>query len=104
VQWTSADANRGPARSPAPEGAEHHDAALERGDDIVQHLSIAKYALTLGDTAQAMAAIDAALSSSRGSLSKLAGTSRPTHQASYAGTLVRTSAAGASAAEPTASS
>jgi hypothetical protein len=74
------------------------DAALERGDEIVQQLTIAKYALTVGDTTQAMDAIDAALTTSRGSLSELAGTSGPPHNQTYAGALVRSTAAGSTTA------
>jgi hypothetical protein len=79
------------ARSDDP--ARSDDAALERGDEIVQQLSIAKYALAVGDTVQAMDAIDAALSTSRGSLSELTGTNGPAHNPTYAGALVRTTAA-----------
>jgi hypothetical protein len=38
---------------------------LEREDDVVQHLTIAKFALAIGDVAAADAAVDAALSNSR---------------------------------------
>jgi hypothetical protein len=95
VQWKSEAAKDTPARPAAPTDAAPAATALERGDDLVQQLSIAKYALAVGDTAQAMDAIDAALSSSRGSLSKLAGTSRPPHNPNYAGSLIRRTAAGA---------
>jgi hypothetical protein len=77
------------------EGRER-ESALERGDEIVQQLSIAKYALAVGDMAQAIDAIDAALATSRDSLSELAGDGgRPEH-ASYAGALVRSTAAASS--------
>jgi hypothetical protein len=76
-------------------------AALERGDDIVQQLSIAKYALAVGDTEQAMEAIDAALTTSRGSLSDLAGANASADNPTYAGALVRATAAGSAAPEPT---
>jgi hypothetical protein len=77
----------------ADDPAQADDAALERGDEIVQQLSIAKYALAVGDTDQAMDAIDAALTTSRGSLSELTGTTGPAHHPTYAGALVRTTAA-----------
>jgi hypothetical protein len=38
---------------------------LEREDDVVQHLTVAKFALAIGDVAAADAAVDAALSNSR---------------------------------------
>jgi hypothetical protein len=78
-------------------GGEARDGtALDRGDEIVQQLTIAKYALTVGDTVQAMDAIDAALTTSRGSLSELAGANGPPHNPTFAGALVRTTAAGTS--------
>jgi hypothetical protein len=75
------------------EPSDDSGAALERGDEIVQQLSIAKYALVVGDTEQAMGAIDAALSTSRGSLSELADASAAPHHSTYAGALVRTTPA-----------
>jgi hypothetical protein len=73
-----------------------HRAALERGDEVVQQLAIAKYALTIGDTERAMAAIDAALATSRRSLTDLLRTVRSAHRPSLAGVLVRTIAAASS--------
>jgi hypothetical protein len=70
------------------------NADLERSDNLVQQLSIAKYALTVGDTDQAMDAIDAALSTSRGSLSDLVRPGGPLHDATRSGALVRSTAAG----------
>jgi hypothetical protein len=70
-------------------------ADLEGSDNLVQQLSIAKYALTVGDTDQAMDAIDAALSSSRGTLSDLVRPGGPLHDAA----LVRTTPAGSVRAE-----
>jgi hypothetical protein len=84
VHWQSAE----PSDEPG--------AALERGDEIVQQLSIAKYALVVGDTEQAMGAIDAALSTSRGSLSELADASAAPHHSTYAGALIRTTPAASS--------
>jgi hypothetical protein len=69
-------------------------AALERGDDLVQHLAIAKYALSVGDTARAMTALDTALGIARHSLSELVSASGPAHAPSYAGSLIRSTAAG----------
>jgi hypothetical protein len=74
----------------AAQGDESDDADLERSDNLVQQLAIAKYALTVGDTGQAMDAIDAALSTSRGSLSDLVRPGGPLHDAA----LVRTTPAG----------
>jgi hypothetical protein len=89
-----------PAPVPPPEhaAADHaevreREAALERGDEIVQQLSIAKYALAVGDMAQAIDAIDAALATSRDSLSELADDSGRAPHTSYAGALVRSTAA-----------
>jgi hypothetical protein len=82
--------------------AETPSAALERGDDIVQQLSIAKYALAVGDTEQAMEAIDAALTTSRGSLTELAEVNAGADNPTYAGAFVRATAAGSSTPEPTA--
>jgi hypothetical protein len=76
-----------------PESAESNGSALERGDEIVQQLSIAKYALAAGDTEQAMDAIDAALTTSRGTLSELAVANVAPHNPTYAGALVRTTPA-----------
>ncbi len=65
--------------------------ALERDDDLVQQLAIAKYALVAGDTEQAMGAIDAALTTSRESLTEHVG---------HAGGFVRSSATSSVPAEP----
>jgi hypothetical protein len=77
-------------------------AALESGDELVQHLCIAKYALAAGDTDRAIAAVDAALEISRRSLSDLLDISSPSHARSHAGDLVRSSAAGGSNSAPVA--
>jgi hypothetical protein len=102
VTLRSAESDDDRAPSPESDHAAHDGAALERGDDIVQQLTIAKYALTVGDTEQAMDAIDAALTTSRGSLSELAGANGPPHNLTFAGALVRTTAAGSSAEPQTA--
>jgi hypothetical protein len=78
-----------------PQPAEANGSALERGDEIVQQLSIAKYALAVGDTEQAMDAIDAALTTSRGSLSELAVANREPHNPTYAGSQLRSTPAAA---------
>jgi hypothetical protein len=77
------------SQSAQTNGDHDRSAELDRGDEIVQQLSIAKYALAVGDTEQAMDAIDAALTTSRGSLSDLAGADGPPDTPTYAGTLVR---------------
>jgi hypothetical protein len=71
-------------------------AALEDGDEVVQQLCIAKYALAAGDTERAMSAVDTALALSRHSLSGLLGSVNPPDAASHAGALVRSMAAGSS--------
>lgn len=70
-----------------------HRAALESGDEVVQQLAIAKYALTIGDTERAMSAIDAALATSRRSLTELLAAVRSPGRLRLAGALVRTIAA-----------
>jgi hypothetical protein len=66
-----------PQPLPAPDGADTrsgedvHALALHREDEVVQQLAVAKYALTIGDMARAMAAIDAALATARRSLTQL---------------------------------
>jgi hypothetical protein len=72
-------------------------AALESGDEVVQQLTIAKYALTVGDTARAMTAIDSALEVSRHSLTELLGTVRRPGMMGFAGALVRSMAAASNA-------
>jgi hypothetical protein len=47
-------------------------AALERGDDLVQALTVAKYALCASQLDTAAAAVDAALAMARHSLTELA--------------------------------
>jgi hypothetical protein len=74
--------------------------ALERGDDLVQQLAIAKYALVAGDTEQAMGAIDAALTTSRESLTELADPSVLAAHAGHAGAFVRSAATGAVPPQP----
>jgi hypothetical protein len=64
---------------------------LERGDDVVQQLTAAKFALALGDVAAADAAVDAALTHSRRNLTDLVDTPE---LADHAGKLVRTEASG----------
>jgi hypothetical protein len=64
---------------------------LERGDDVVQQLTVAKFALALGDVAAADAAVDAALSHSRRALTDMVDTPG---NSDHAGKLVRTEPAG----------
>jgi hypothetical protein len=70
-----------------------HRAALERQDDVVQQLAVAKYALTVGDIERAMAAIDAALGTARRTLSDLLDMVAEPDSASYGGRLMRSSPA-----------
>jgi hypothetical protein len=93
------------ARDVDPDRA--HQAALEREDDLVQQLVVAKYALSISRTGEAMDAVDSALSLARQSLSELlpaiepAGPQRQTSapSAGYAGRLIRSSATGSGSAE-----
>jgi hypothetical protein len=55
----------------APALSPTYQDALELGDDLVQTLTIAKYALCVGDTAQAMEAIDSALADARRAITEL---------------------------------
>jgi hypothetical protein len=70
-----------------------HDAALALSDDLVQHLATAKYALSVGDTALAMDALDAALALSRASLGAQIEPTGPSSAQTYAGRMVRKSPA-----------
>lgn len=60
---------------------------LEREDDVVQHLTVAKFALAIGDVAAADAAVDAALSCSRRTITDMVDVPAATGRA---GKLVRT--------------
>jgi hypothetical protein len=75
-----------------------HKRGLRRSDEVVQQLTVAKYALTIGDTPRAMAAIDAALGTARRSLSDLLDLLNPPQRRQagdrFAGTMVRETAAG----------
>jgi hypothetical protein len=97
VRWPRTGTIAGPAACPDSDAEAAHRAALERGDEVVQQLSIAKYALTVGDTERAMLAIDAALATSRRSLTDLLRTLRRPGLLTVAGTLVRSFAAGSAA-------
>lgn len=68
---------------------------MEHGDEVVQQLTVAKYALSVGDQARAMDAIDDALGLARHALSKLLDIVCPPEGLSRAGALVRPGAAGA---------
>jgi hypothetical protein len=59
---------------------------LEREDDVVQHLTVAKFALAIGDVAAADAAVDAALSNSRRTITDMVD---ETGASPLAGRLVR---------------
>jgi hypothetical protein len=65
--------------------------ALERGDDLVQTLTVAKYALCAGDVERAMVALDTALATSRAALTEM--TTALSDQPMLAATLVRTAPA-----------
>jgi hypothetical protein len=84
----------------AESDSEHvYRTTLESGDDVVQLLCIAKYALTAGEPARAMYAIDAALEIARHSLSDLLVATGAPSGSSHAGGLVRSIASGSSYSE-----
>ena len=76
-----------PHEEPAPEISPRQRELLEREDDVVQHLTIAKFALAIGDVDAANAAVDAALSRSRRTITDMVDGPSSTRQA---GRLVRT--------------
>jgi hypothetical protein len=81
------------APSADDEGFRAHKRGLQRSDEVVQQLAVAKYALSVGDIPRAMAAIDAALGFARRSLTDLLTLVNPTpatpQQRRYAGAMVR---------------
>lgn len=79
---------------------ESHLEGFDTGDDLVQHLAVAKYALTVGDTERAMASIDAALALSRASLDQLVTAPGADAGRSFAGRLVRNNPAPAPRRRP----
>ena len=87
-----------PDRVTASSGEPKSD--LDRSDDLVQQLAIAKYALVAGDTEQALGAIDAALTTSRESLTELAETNVLSAHAGHAGAFVRSAATGSVPSQP----
>jgi hypothetical protein len=76
-----------PQDSPDHEVERRQRELLEREDDVVQHLTIAKFALAIGDVAAADAAVDAALSRSRRTITDMVDVSTASPKA---GKLVRT--------------
>jgi hypothetical protein len=84
-----------PQQAAGDEAAAHdvHQRALERGDEVVQQLAVAKYSLSVGDLPRGLAAIDTALDMARRSLSDLLAMVNPHGPATYAGALVRDVAA-----------
>jgi hypothetical protein len=73
-----------PAEGAPATGFRH---ALERGDDLVQALTVAKYALWAGDLDKTVAAVDAALEMARHALTEL--TEAAGNQSVLAASLVR---------------
>jgi hypothetical protein len=61
---------------------------MHRADEVVQDLAAAKYALTVGDSDRAMAAIDGALATARLMLATLLDLVTPPDLPTYAGALV----------------
>jgi hypothetical protein len=76
-----------PHEEPAQEITPRQRELLEREDDVVQHLTVAKFALAIGDVAAANAAVDAALSRSRRTITDMVDVPASTRRA---GKLVRT--------------
>lgn len=76
-----------PHEDPTDELSRRQRELLEREDDVVQHLTVAKFALAVGDVAAANAAVDAALRRSRRTITDMVDV--PT-SARRAGRLVRT--------------
>jgi hypothetical protein len=89
VQFPTNPSATGPPADAAPDPGHAHRRALEHGDEVVQQLAVAKYALTVGDAVRAMAAVDAALSTSRRTLTDLLDLLSPPQPTSYAGALLR---------------
>ncbi|HEX3908610.1 MAG TPA: hypothetical protein VHW92_11840 [Mycobacteriales bacterium] len=76
-----------PHEEPVHEISPQQRELLEREDDVVQHLTVAKFALAIGDVAAANAAVDAALSRSRRTITDMVDVPASTRRA---GKLVRT--------------
>jgi hypothetical protein len=79
------------SRRSADSGGVPHDvqqATLEQADDVVQHLTVATYALSVGDLSSASSAVDAALAASRHVVTDLCDASQDSH-GHRAGHLVR---------------
>jgi hypothetical protein len=76
-----------PHEDPGPEISPRQRELLEREDDVVQHLTVAKFALAIGDVDAANAAVDAALSRSRRTITDMVDVPSSTLRA---GRLVRT--------------
>lgn len=88
MQWYAAAPHGGASPDgDAPDRA--HRRAMELGDEVVQQLAVAKYALSVADVPRAISAIDAALGIARHSLSSLLDVVCPPDAFSRAGALVR---------------
>lgn len=99
MQWYAAPPGDGKADH-AEEPHRSHRRAMEFGDEVVQQLTIAKYALSVGDQGRAIEALDAALGIARHSLSKLLDLVCPPEAMTRAGALVRQTAAGTTELPP----
>ena len=93
MQWFAVPPSDREADEPA-EPLRSHRRAMEHGDEVVQQLTVAKYALSVGDQARAMNAIDDALGLARHSLSKLLDIVCPPEAPTRAGALVRNGVVG----------
>jgi hypothetical protein len=99
VQWYTVPPSDG-ITDEQSEPHRSHRRAMERGDEVVQQLAVAKYALSIGDQARTMAAIDAALDIARHSLSKLLDVVCPPESLTRAGALVRPAGGGTAERPP----
>lgn len=96
MQVQSGEGSADPARLAGDDESRAHKRGLQRSDEVVQQLAVAKYALTVGDIPRALTAIDAALGTARRSLSDLLVLLNPPETAqppTYAGAMVREAAA-----------
>jgi hypothetical protein len=89
VEWQPIPSSAEPIDRRCVDAQHAHHRALARSDEIVQQLAVAKYALSIGEPARAMVAIDAALDFARQTLSDLLDLVSPPEATSYAGSMVR---------------
>jgi hypothetical protein len=105
MEWQRVPPQAGHVSADSTDPQRAHRAALWQQDDVVQQLAVAKYALTVGDTARAMAALDAAIVTARLTLSDLLDLVATSEVATpepvgYRGKLVRRSATSDAVRQP----